>query len=338
MLRTNLELEDIKDVANSNINWNKLKNKILLISGATGFIGSYLCDVIRYRNDKFNDNIKIISLTRRGEESDASVKYVKCDINEEIELDENVDFILHLASNTHPKQYKEDPVGTITTNILGCLNLLNYGKKHNIDRFLLASSVEIYGDCIDKPVNEDYSGYIDCNNARSGYNESKRLCESLCQSYKSQYGLDFVTARLSRIIGPDRKEDTKAISQFIGKALANENIVLKSKGNQLYSYCYVTDAVYGILKILTDGESANAYNIAAEIDNMTLGDYARFIANLAGMNVIFDIENNASVSKATYALLDNSKIKKLGWYPKYTVKEGLTKTYNVKKILMDGNV
>lgn len=334
MLRTAKELEDIKYVANFNINWNKLKNKTLLISGATGFIGSYLCDVIRYRNEYFNDNIKIISLTRRGGESDSTVKYVKCDINEKIELEDNVDFILHLASNTHPKQYKEDPVGTITTNILGCLNLLNLGKNKNIERFLLASSVEIYGECIDKPVKEEYSGYIDCNKARSGYNESKRLCESLCQSYLSQYNLDFVTARLSRIIGPDRKEDTKAISQFIGKALNDEDIILKSKGNQLYSYCYVTDAVSGILKVLTDGESANAYNVSANSNKLTLGDYARYIAKLANKDVIFDIEENDSVSKATYALLDNTKLINLGWNPKYEVEDGLKRTFEIKRELL----
>lgn len=329
MLRTKLELEDIKYVAESNCDWNKLKNKTLLISGGTGFVGSYLCDVIRYRNEIFNDNIKIISLTRRGGESDSTVKYLKCDINEKLKIDESIDYILHLASNTHPKQYAEDPVGTITTNILGCINLLNLGIDKNINRFLLASSVEIYGECIDKAIDESYSGYIDCNRARSGYNESKRLCESLCQSYKVQYGLDFVTARLSRLIGPDRKQDTKAMSQFMDKAMNNEDIVLKSKGNQLYSYCYVTDAVSAILKILTDGVNGEAYNIAADVNNMTLGDYAIYISSFVNKNVIFDIENNDSASKATYALLDNSKIKTIGWKPKYSVKNGLKRTYEV---------
>ncbi len=331
MLRTDLEIEDIKYVAESNCDWNKLKNKTILISGATGFVGSYFCDVVRYRNQHFNDNIKIISLTRRGGESDPTVKYLKCDINEKISLDDNIDYILHLASNTHPKQYKEDPVGTITTNILGCLNLLNLGVSKKIDRFLLASSVEIYGECINEPVNENYSGYIDCNKARSGYNESKRLCESLCQSYKSQYGLDFVTARLSRIIGPDHKNDTKAMSQFMDKALNNEDIILKSKGNQLFSYCYVTDAVSALFKLLTDGINGEAYNVAAQINNMTLADYAHFIAELNNKKVIFELEDNDSVSKATYALLDNFKMRNLGWNPKYKIEDGLKRTFLIKK-------
>lgn len=329
---TELEEQDIKAAANS-IDLSKLKGKTILMSGGTGFIGTYISNIIRYRNQQYGDNIKLISLSRRGGESDSTLKCIKCDINQKIELNDQIDYILHLASNTHPKQYAEDPVGTITTNIFGCKNLLDLGIEKHVKRFLLASSVEIYGECIDKPVDESYSGYIDCNKARSGYNESKRLCEALCQSYKSQYGLDFVTARLSRVIGPDRKQDTKAIAQFIDKAINNEDIILKSKGNQLYSYTYVSDVAVAILKILCDGVNGEAYNVAAEHDGMTLGDYASYIASLANKSVKFEIENNDSVSKATYALLDNSKLRKLGWKPRYTIKEGLEMTYKIKSNL-----
>lgn len=332
MLRTSLELDDIKYVAQT-IDFNKLKNKTILISGGTGFIGSFFCDVIRYRNKNYGDNIKLISLSRHQYDSDDTVKYLICDINNKINIEDDIDYIIHLASNTHPKQYAEDPVGTITTNILGCNNLLELGIKKNIKRFLLASSVEIYGQCIDRPVDELYSGYIDCNNARSGYNEAKRLSESLCQSYKVQYNLDFVTARLSRIIGPDRKHDTKAIAQFMDKALAKEDIVLKSKGNQLFSYTYVSDAVEALLKILIDGACGEAYNVAADPTMDTLADYANYIASFASKKVIFELENNDSVSKASYALLDTKKLKSIGWKPRYTVREGLLRTFNIKKAI-----
>ena len=120
---TQIELDDIKSVAtNSNIDYIKFKNKTILISGGTGLIGSFLCDVFRYRNNKFKDNVKIISLSRRTKENDNTVTYLQCDIVNKITVDEKVDYILHLASNTHPKQYAEDPVGTITTNVMGCYN------------------------------------------------------------------------------------------------------------------------------------------------------------------------------------------------------------------------
>ncbi len=321
--------EEIIRIAESIDCWEKLKGKTVLISGATGFVGQYICDVIRYRNQAFHDGIKIISLTRRGGISDETVTYVRQDINQSFSIEEDVDYVLHLASNTHPKQYAEDPVGTITTNVFGCHNLLQIASEKKA-RFVLASSVEIYGQGSEAPMAEDYCGYIDCNQARSGYNESKRVCESLCQSYRQQYGTDVVVARLSRLFGPDPKTDTKAMSQFMDKAVAGEDIVLKSKGNQRYSFCYISDAVSALLMIMLKGVVGEAYNISADDEGMTLGQYAEYIASLAGHRVVFQIENNASVSKATYALMDATKLKNLGWKPEYSVKEGLKRTYEQK--------
>lgn len=323
--------DEIYKVANLSFAWNNLNNKTILLSGGTGFIGSFLVDVIRFRNENYGDGIKVVSLSRRGGSSDDMVEYLKADINDAIDYPGEVNYILHLASNTHPKQYAEDPVATITTNIIGCNNLLKLAVKKNVQRFLLASSVEIYGQGSDIPMDEKYCGYIDCNQARNGYNEAKRTSEALCQSYMSQYGVDCVIARLARVIGPDNKNDTKAISQFMDKALSNEDIVLKSKGNQRFSFVYVADAVSGLLKILLDGESGQAYNIAADDERMTLGEYAQFIADLAGRSVIFDIEENNSVSKATYALLDTKKLKDIGWMPMYSIRDGLKRTYDIKK-------
>lgn len=203
--------------------------------------------------------------------------------------------------------------------------------EKKITRFLLASSNEIYGQGTEEPMDESYSGYIDCNTARAGYNEAKRTCESLCQSYKSQYGVDVVIARLTRTVGADHKKDTKAMSQFMEKAVKGEDIVLKSKGNQRYSWSYVADTASGIFKVLLDGINGEAYNIADEDEGKTLGEYAEFLAELAGKKVIFDIENNPAASKATYALFNIEKIKKIGWKPMYTVSDGLRRTYQIYK-------
>lgn len=331
---TELEKEDIALVAELPYNWELLNNKVIMISGGTGFIGSFIIDVIRYRNKRYSSNIKVISLSRRGGISDATVENIQVDITCPIEYSGNIDYILHLASNTHPKQYAEDPVGTITTNVLGCNHLLMLAKEKKITRFLLASSVEIYGQGTEIPMDEEYCGYINCNNARSGYNEAKRTCEALCQSYMQQYGVESVIVRLARIFGADKKKDTKAMSQFMDKAVAGENIVLKSKGNQRYSYCYVADAASGIFKVLLDGVAGQAYNISDDDEGITLGGYAEFIAGLAGEPVVYQLENNASVSKATYALLNNNKIKEIGWKPLYSVSNGLRRSYDIYKSLM----
>lgn len=326
-----LELIDVKLVAEQEFNWERLTNKTVLLSGGTGFIGSFIINVFRYRNKYHNQGIKVISLSRRGGNSDSNIKYVKADITKEIKIEEHVDFVLHLASNTHPKQYGSDPVGTITTNVIGCNNLLSFSSLNHVERFLLASSVEIYGEGSNFPMNELYSGYINCNDARSGYNEAKRTCEALCQSYKSQYNIDIVIARLSRVFGADTKDDSKAMAQFMSKAVAGKDILLKSKGNQRYSYCYVADAASGILKVLLDGKNGEAYNISDDDENLTLREYANYLANISGNKVNMQIEENKNTSKSINAILDTNKIKQLGWHPIFTVSDALMRTYKIYK-------
>lgn len=326
------EVEDIKKVALLPLDWNQIDNSTIMISGGTGFVGSFLSNVFRYRNEYCNAHIKVISLSRRGGKSDDTVIYLNTDITQTIQYDGQVDYIIHLASNTHPKQYAEDPVGTIITNVVGCDNLLRFAVAKKIKRFVLASSVEIYGQGTEIPMAEDYCGYIDCNNARSGYNEAKRTCEALCRSYQAQFGVDPVIVRFARVFGADKKVDTKAMSQFMDKAVNGEDIVLKSKGGQRYSYVYIADAVSGLLKVLLDGRSGEAYNISGEDEGRTLGDYAQLIAGFAGKKVVYEIEDNASVSKATYALLDINKAKRIGWKPLYKVSEALERTYRIKTV------
>ena len=325
----NLELQDIERVAELPYKWDELNGKTIMISGGTGFIGSFISNVIRYRNEKYNSNTKIVSLSRRGGVSDRTVEYLKADITQPIKYEGKVDYILHLTSNTHPKQYGEDPVGTITTNVIGCDNLLKVVVEKGA-KFLLASSVEIYGQGTEKPMDEKYCGYIDCNTYRAGYNEAKRACEALAQSYKQQYGIEVIIARLARVVGADRKLDTKAMSQFMDKALAGEDIVLKSKGNQRFSYCYVADAASGIFKVLFDGVNGEAYNVSDDDEGITLGGYAEFMAELAGKKVVYQIEDDAAASRASFALLDTTKLKKIGWKPLYTVSDGLRRTYQIK--------
>lgn len=330
---TDLEKQDIQVIANLDYEWSKLDGKTVLISGGTGFIGQLLINVFKYRNSECGNRIRVISLSRRGGESESDVLYLKADVTKPVVTDEKIDYILHLASNTHPKQYATDPVGTITTNIFGTYNLLTLAVEKRVKRFLLASSVEIYGDGDNSPMSEDYCGYIDCNTTRAGYNEAKRLSESLCQSFIAQYGVDCVIARFARCFGADKKDDSKAMSQFLGCALRGEDVVLKSEGKQRYSYCYVADAVSGLLKVLLDGKCGEAYNISDDDEGKTLGDYARLIAEFGNVKAIFDLSgaNNQGVSKAVRALVNTDKIKAIGYKPQYTVSDSLARTYKILK-------
>ncbi len=349
LYRSDIYIADIFQIANTELPWNKLRNKTILISGATGLLGSYLVDVLMQKNSEgLNCKVYALGRTQRKAEDrfskwwgDKRLVFLPYDVNKPFVRDDvgTVDYVLHLASNTHPVQYATDPIGTITTNIIGLQNMLEFAVGHHATRFAFASSNEIYGENrgdVDL-FDESYCGYIDSNTLRAGYPESKRCGEALCQAYKSQKDLDVVIPRFTRSYGPTMLlTDTKAISQFIRKGIAGEDIVLKSAGNQYYSYTYMADAVFGLLTVILCGESGEAYNIADEASNITLKDLAWIIANYAGRQVVFEIPDSveaAGYSKATKALLDGNKLKKLGWKPFYTIQDGIPRTIDILRAM-----
>lgn len=348
LYKNNLYIEDIEAVATMPLPWNILSNKSLMLSGSTGLIGSFLIDVIMSKNQQEGLNCRIIALGRNKEKvekrfskymEDGNFTFVSYDVKEPLIWDEekNVNYILHLASNTHPLQYSTDPIGTITTNIIGLQNMLDYAVKHQTNRFVFASSNEIYGENRGdvELFDEEYCGYINSNTMRAGYPESKRCGEALCQAYISQKGLEIVIPRFTRSYGPTMQmSDTKAISQFIKKGVSSEDIILKSEGKQYYSYTYVADAVSGLLTILLRGECGEAYNIADEQSDIMLKDLASIIAKINGRKVKFEIPDSieaAGYSKATKARLNGEKLKKIGWKPKYNIQDGIERTIRILK-------
>ncbi len=341
-------MEDVKKIAALSLPWEQLENSSILISGATGMIGSFLIDVLMERNALYDTNCHVYALGRnesRAKERFSSYwetqlfDFVMHDISEPFSMKDmpQVQYYLHLASNTHPLQYANDPIGTITTNIIGLKNILDAAAASDCKRVLFASSNEIYGENRgDKELfTEDYCGYIDCNTLRAGYPESKRCGEALCQAYIRQKNLDIVIARLTRSYGPSMlMTDSKASSQFLKKGIAGEDIVLKSAGMQYYSYTYVADAVSGLLYTILLGNKGEAYNIADESGDVHLKDLAEMIADCCGTKVIFDIPDeveSAGYSKATKARLDGSKLKALGWNSLYTIKSGIEHTIAILK-------
>lgn len=329
--------KSIEYIANLDLPWEKIDGKTVMISGATGMIGTFLIEVLFLRCK----GIKVIALGRNEDSAKLrfgqywdqdNFKFIAHNINLPLHDVEHVDFIIHAASNTHPIAYSTDPVGTITTNVIGTYNLLEFAKTCKNPRFLFASSVEVYGENkgdVDY-FNETYCGYINCNTLRAGYPESKRTGEALCQAYISSAGMDIVIARLARTYGPTMlSSDTKAISQFLKKGCNGENIVLKSEGNQLFSYNYVADSVSGLLTILLLGNSGEAYNIADKQSDITLKELAQMIADYAGTKVKFDLpdqKESRGYSTATKAIMNSDKLQALGWKANWTIKEGIWET------------
>ena len=340
LLENKLYLEDILYITKLDLKWEKLCNKTILISGASGLIGSCIIDVIIQKDI----NCRIIAVGR--DENKAKKRFaeywnkdnfifIKHNINMPLPELGQVDFIIHAASNTHPIAYATDPIGTILTNIVGTNNLLSYATEHHTERFVFLSSVEIYGENRGdvEEFDEDYCGYINCNTLRAGYPESKRAGEALCNAYRVQKELDIVIPRLPRTYGPTMlSSDSKAISQFIKKGVQREDICLKSDGTQYYSYIYVVDAVSAILTILLNGKSGEAYNVADKASNITLKDLACIIANFVGTKVVYELPDNIEklgYSKVTKAILNSDKIKSLGWTPRYNIKTGIERTITI---------
>ena len=352
MINNDIYKEDLEYIASLDLPWEKLEGAQLMISGATGMLGTLLVDAIMYKNEKDNLGCYVLAMGRDADK--AFERFADHAENEFFEFyEQDVTrpmtgmpgmnyplYIVHMASNTHPRAYAKDPIGTITTNILGTYDLLEYATDPLHDgkcRFCLVSSNEIYGENRGDTelFDESYCGYIDCNTLRAGYPESKRCSESLCQAYISQNKADAVIARLTRSYGPTLlPDDSKAMTQFLKNAVAGEDIVLKSKGDQYYSYTYAADAVAGLLTVLLLGECGKAYNVADTPSDITLKELAELIAGHEGKKVVFDIpdsEEAAGFSKATKARLDGSAIKSLGWSMHYDIKTGIDRTLRVLK-------
>ena len=319
----------------------KLKGKSFLITGATGLIGVCMIDALMKYNCQ-GAAIQIYAVgrswgkakSRLGEyEQDEHFHFIEQDVRQPLPEDIQVDVVIPLASNTHPLAYSQYPIETIEINVKGAEHALNKALACGAT-VLYPSSVEVYGNAYGEDIfTEDYTGKLNLENARACYPESKRLSEALCLSYMAERGVDVKIARLSRVFGPTMlMSDTKASSQFILKALAGEDIILKSKGEQFFSYTYVADIVRSMLYILLHGESGKAYNVSSQVCNVKLKDFAGACALWAGKEVVFDLPSEVEqkgYSVAMHAVLDNTRLQSIGCQSLYPFDVAIDRTLDV---------
>lgn len=330
--------EDLNYILSTN-GIEQLHGKSFLITGATGMVGVMLIDALMSMND-----VTVYAVGRNKEKARLRLgeyfnspyfQFMEHDVCNPFDSELKVDYIIPAASNTHPLAYSQYPIETIMINVKGAENALELACRCGAT-VVYTSTNEVYGNALgDEEFVEDYNGRLNLSNARSCYNESKRTAESLCQSYVAERGAKVKIARLCRVFGPTMLEsDSKASSQFIKKAITGEDIVLKSKGEQYYSYTYVADAVAGLIVVLLNGAVGVPYNVSSEKTNIHLKDFAHLCADTCGKKVVFEMPSDAEqkgYSIAMQAILSNERIKGIGFKPHYDIEDAILRTINILK-------
>lgn len=319
-----------------------LWGKRVLVTGATGMIGSYLIDALRLTVP----DVEIYAAGRSPEGlrrrfgdavDDPRFHCVAYDAAKPPVLDFDADYVVHAACSAHPMAYATDPVGIMKANLNGAQGLLEYLRDHEHARMVFLSTGEIYGENPGLPdgFREEDHGWVDPMRPRACYPESKRAAETLCAAYAAQYGVNVRVARLSHVYGPSLSPtNSRADAQFLRNALRGEDIVMKSDGAQVRSWCYVADAVNGLLTLLDRGLPGAAYNVSNRDAVASIREYAQTLAELAGVSLRFDLPpalEQAGYTKVTRAVLNPARLEGLGFRAKYGLREGLEQTLGCLK-------
>lgn len=319
--------QDMENICSADfIDWNRLNGKTILITGATGLIGSTLVNALLYSNKKRNLNLTVLALVRsesRAKErfaehiGDKSLKFAVGSVEVLPEIDGAVDFIIHGASQTASKMMVEQPVETIITAVQGTKNLLDLAKEKEIEGMVYLSSMEMYGyPERGHKVTEDEAGALSPLNVRNSYPISKQQCEALCCAYASEYGVPVMIARLTQTFGPGVNYNDTRVFAYFGRCVEEKkDIVLKTKGETERCYLYTADAASAILTVMLNGKSGDAYNMADESTYCSIAEMAQKVAESGGIKVRFELQDMAAngYPDAIYMDLDTSKLKALGW-------------------------
>lgn len=333
---------DLAAIAALPLPWSSLHGRRVLVTGATGFLGSYLVELLAYLNELQPEQapIQVLALARSREKLEARFAHLNAadyfqpiiqDIGAPWAADVQPDFIVHAASLASPKYYLAAPVDTIRANVLGTMQLLELARKSG-GRLLFLSSGAVYGQPLsdsDEIGEQDY-GPLDPLDARSCYAESKRLGEAACLAYWREHKVAAVIARVSHTYGPGIDlNDGRIFSDVVASVLRGEDVRLHGDGLSSRPFCYVSDMISGLLLLLLQGQPGEAYNIGAT-EELTVRALAELVIRASGETGVEVVINTAPSAYGQAARssghFDIAKIRALGWACKISPEAGFART------------
>lgn len=331
--------EDLEKISEGFKEDGFFKNTCVMITGATGLVGSLLARSLANINRNHSLNMQIVLFVRSKKKAEAvfgqlldreDISLCVGDITDLPHIEKKIDYIFHTASVTTSKTFVTCPVETLNVAIDGTRNILNLAKKHSAKGVVYVSSMEAFGitDPKKEKIREEDLGYIDILSVRSSYSEGKRICETICASYAAEYGVPVKIARLAQTFGAGvSREDGRVFAAFTKSALKGEDIVLHTKGESVGNYCYTADAVTALIAILCYGKNGEAYTVVNPSTSMKIKDVAKLVSETISnktSKVVFDIPKSA----LTYGYAPDvtmrlccEKLSSLGWKPTVDLKE-----------------
>ena len=348
-----LELNS-KDIISGLDNLNqRFSGKKILLTGSAGFLGCQFMHYFIVLNDTgilnkpchlyaWDNYIRGIPDWMDGLELRSDTTIQKRDIITDLDYP-NPDLIIHAASIASPTYYRKHPIETIDSNVTGLKNLLDYCKGISIESFLFFSTSEIYGDPNPKyiPTNEDYRGYVSCTGPRACYDESKRLGETLCVNYWQIHNVPVKIARPFNNYGPGLKiTDKRVIPDFFRDVIDNRDITILSDGKTTRTFCYISDAIEGYLRILLSNYNGEPFNIGTNSPEISMGELAKLTIDISGKNLKVKYQTSSDSNYLTdnpqrrCPSIDKAK-RFLGYNPKISLEEGLRRTYKYYQVHPD---
>lgn len=317
----NLYEQDIDHIAGSPM-LQKLEEKTILITGATGMIGKYMIHVLqRYNTIYAKDKCKIIALCRSAEVGcalfgkDDNIEYIIADVCEPVQIQERIDYIVHAASNTNPSTYAKIPVETYRANVIGTENMLQLARKKHSEAALFISSASVYGNVSHGTLDENTCGRIDFFNINNSYSEGKRMGECICKSFFSEYGVPVKIARPFHMYGPGmRLDDGRLFDDLVNKVLNGKDIVLLSSGDKKRNFCYIRNSIELLFHILINGKAGEIYNVGSPNNSYTIKEFAQKLIEANDderLRIIYNISDKIQNPSNVYDMIPNlNKIEK----------------------------